>query len=260
MPFNTDHWDSMRQYEERIQELREQAEEEGIELSEASVNAAMSFLSNLTPAQGGENPSRLLKHRDPGRLHTGQLHTGRPHTGQLHTGRPHTGRLHTGRPHRRVEHPAPAGLSGSAPTAPHANAHREAAPRRRAPGNRAHRRRSISAKPGGHTPLQQQVPPGGHYPTMPGGPPAGRRDPPARPRDTTRRGPHPSTNPQQRPGTGPGAHLPGTAGTPGRRPGGGHQPRPSWTFRISSGVSEGIYNSEVQSDWEFLNIGVGGGQ
>ena len=65
MPFNTDHWDSMRQYEERIQELREQAEEEGIELSEASVNAAMSFLSNLTPAQGGENPSRLLKHRDP---------------------------------------------------------------------------------------------------------------------------------------------------------------------------------------------------
>ena len=65
MPFNTDHWDSMRQYEERIQELREQAKEEGIELSEASVNAAMSFLSNLTPAQGGENPSRLLKHRDP---------------------------------------------------------------------------------------------------------------------------------------------------------------------------------------------------
>ena len=33
-----------------------------------------------------------------------------------------------------------------------------------------------------------------------------------------------------------------------------------WAFRISSGVSEGIYNSVVQSDWEFLNIGVGGGQ
>ena len=31
----------------------------------------------------------------------------------------------------------------------------------------------------------------------------------------------------------------------------------SWTFRISSGVSEGIYNSVVQSDWEFLRIEAG---
>ena len=30
-----------------------------------------------------------------------------------------------------------------------------------------------------------------------------------------------------------------------------------WTFRISSGVSEGIYKSVVKSDWEFLNVGVG---
>ena len=30
----------------------------------------------------------------------------------------------------------------------------------------------------------------------------------------------------------------------------------SWTFRISSGVSEGIDKSVVQSDWEFLRIGV----
>ena len=34
----------------------------------------------------------------------------------------------------------------------------------------------------------------------------------------------------------------------------------SWTFRISSGVNQGIYKSVVQSDWEFLRIGVGGGQ
>ena len=64
MPFNSDHWDSMREYEERIKELREHAEEEGIELSEDSISNAMSFLSALTPASGGENPSRLLKHRD----------------------------------------------------------------------------------------------------------------------------------------------------------------------------------------------------
>ncbi len=32
----------------------------------------------------------------------------------------------------------------------------------------------------------------------------------------------------------------------------------SWTLRISSGVSQGIYKSVVQSDWEFLNVGVGG--
>ncbi len=31
-----------------------------------------------------------------------------------------------------------------------------------------------------------------------------------------------------------------------------------WTFRISSGVSQGIDKSVVQSDWEFLRIGVGG--
>ena len=32
---------------------------------------------------------------------------------------------------------------------------------------------------------------------------------------------------------------------------------PSWTLRISSGVSKGIYKSVVQSDREFLRIGVG---
>ena len=32
----------------------------------------------------------------------------------------------------------------------------------------------------------------------------------------------------------------------------------SWTLRNSSGVSEGIYKSVVQSDREFLNVGVGG--
>ena len=63
MPHNTDHWDSMREYEERIKELREQAEEEGIEISEDSIKSAMSFLSDITPAQGGENPSRLLVHK-----------------------------------------------------------------------------------------------------------------------------------------------------------------------------------------------------
>ena len=31
----------------------------------------------------------------------------------------------------------------------------------------------------------------------------------------------------------------------------------SWTLRISSGVSKGIYKSVVQSDREFLRIGVG---
>ena len=34
--------------------------------------------------------------------------------------------------------------------------------------------------------------------------------------------------------------------------------RLSWTFRISSGVSQGIDKSVVQSDWEFLRIGVDG--
>ena len=33
---------------------------------------------------------------------------------------------------------------------------------------------------------------------------------------------------------------------------------PSWTFRISSGVSQGIDKSVVQSDWEFLRIEVDG--
>ena len=32
---------------------------------------------------------------------------------------------------------------------------------------------------------------------------------------------------------------------------------PSWTFRISSGVSKGIDKSVVQSDWEFPYVGVG---
>ena len=32
----------------------------------------------------------------------------------------------------------------------------------------------------------------------------------------------------------------------------------TWTFRISSGVSQGIDKSVVQSDWEFLRIGVDG--
>ena len=31
-----------------------------------------------------------------------------------------------------------------------------------------------------------------------------------------------------------------------------------WTFRISSGVSQGIDKSVVQSDWEFLRMGVDG--
>ena len=64
MPYNTEHWDSMRQYEERIKELREAAEEDGIEINETSINNAMSILSDLTAAQGGENPSRLLIHKD----------------------------------------------------------------------------------------------------------------------------------------------------------------------------------------------------
>ena len=64
MPFNTEHWDSMREYEERMKKLREEAEEEGIEINETSINNAMSFLSAITEAQGGENPSRLMKHKD----------------------------------------------------------------------------------------------------------------------------------------------------------------------------------------------------
>ena len=64
MPHNTEHWDSMRQYEERMKELREEAKEEGIEISETSVSNAMSLLSSLSPAQGeGSEPSRLLIHK-----------------------------------------------------------------------------------------------------------------------------------------------------------------------------------------------------
>ena len=37
-------------------------------------------------------------------------------------------------------------------------------------------------------------------------------------------------------------------------------PDPSWALRISSGVGEGIYKPVVQSDREFLRIGVGDGQ
>ena len=59
----------MRQYEERMKELREEAEEEGIAVSEVSISNALSLLSAITdattPAQGeGSEPSRLLKHRD----------------------------------------------------------------------------------------------------------------------------------------------------------------------------------------------------
>ena len=64
MPYNTDHWDSMREWEDRMKKLKEDALEEGIEVSDASINNAMSLFSALTPAQGGENPSRLLKHKD----------------------------------------------------------------------------------------------------------------------------------------------------------------------------------------------------
>ena len=47
-----------------MEELKEQAKEDGIEVSEDSISAAMSFLSAITPAQGGENPSRLLVHKE----------------------------------------------------------------------------------------------------------------------------------------------------------------------------------------------------
>ena len=64
MPHNTEHWDSMRQYEERMKELREEAKEEGIEISEASISNAMDLLSSLSLAQGeGSEPSRLLIHK-----------------------------------------------------------------------------------------------------------------------------------------------------------------------------------------------------
>ena len=64
MPYNTEHWDSMRQYEERMKELKKEAEEEGIEVSETSISSAMSFLSDISLAQGeGSEPSRLLIHK-----------------------------------------------------------------------------------------------------------------------------------------------------------------------------------------------------
>ena len=55
-------WDPMRQYEERMKELREEAEEEGIEINEDSVNNAMQVLYNLLPpgTNPSEEPSRLL--------------------------------------------------------------------------------------------------------------------------------------------------------------------------------------------------------
>ena len=59
-------WDIMRQYEERVKELREIAEEEGIEINEDSVSNAMDFLYALSPpgTDPSEEPSRLLKHRE----------------------------------------------------------------------------------------------------------------------------------------------------------------------------------------------------
>ena len=57
-------WDVMRQYEERMKELREEAEEEGIEVSEASISNTMDLLYALSPpgTDPTEEPSRLLKH------------------------------------------------------------------------------------------------------------------------------------------------------------------------------------------------------
>ena len=67
MPHGTGHWDSMREYEDRIQELREQAAEDGIELNEESVSNAMEFLSAITPAQAETGrSSRLLDHGSGG--------------------------------------------------------------------------------------------------------------------------------------------------------------------------------------------------
>lgn len=59
-------WDVMKQYEERMKELREEAEEEGIELSETSINNAMQLLYALQPpgSDPSEEPSRLLVHRE----------------------------------------------------------------------------------------------------------------------------------------------------------------------------------------------------
>ena len=59
-------WDVMRQYEERMKELREEAEEEGIEINEGAVNSAMRLLHDLSPpgTDLSEEPSRLLKHKE----------------------------------------------------------------------------------------------------------------------------------------------------------------------------------------------------
>ena len=59
-------WDLMRQYEERMKELREEAEEEGIEINEDSINNAMQVLYNMLPTgtNPSEEPSRLLEHRE----------------------------------------------------------------------------------------------------------------------------------------------------------------------------------------------------
>ena len=41
-------WDIMRQYEERMQEIREEAEEDDIEVSEVAINNAMQLLYALS--------------------------------------------------------------------------------------------------------------------------------------------------------------------------------------------------------------------
>ena len=60
-------WDIMRQYEERMQELREAAEEEGeIEINEDAISNALNLLYELLPSgtDPSEEPSRLLRHRE----------------------------------------------------------------------------------------------------------------------------------------------------------------------------------------------------
>ena len=59
-------WDAMKKYEERIKELREIADEEGIPFSEESAKSALSFLADIQPAgvDPTEEPSRLLVHRE----------------------------------------------------------------------------------------------------------------------------------------------------------------------------------------------------
>ena len=59
-------WDVMRQYEDRMKELREAAEEEGIEVSEVAINTAIRLLHDLSPSGTdlSEEPSRLMKHKE----------------------------------------------------------------------------------------------------------------------------------------------------------------------------------------------------